>query len=58
MMEKETIPVEYQGKSLTEINLDINVECAEENEDFEDEVATSSHMELQAHIECVHTQGE
>ncbi|CAH1114806.1 unnamed protein product [Psylliodes chrysocephalus] len=56
MMEKGTIPVEYQGKSLTEINLDINVECAEENEDFEDEVATSSHMELQAHIECVHTQ--
>jgi hypothetical protein len=33
MMEKGTIPAEYKGKSLGEINFDINLEYAEENND-------------------------
>ncbi len=33
MMEKGTIPVEYKGKSLAEINFDLNLEYAEENND-------------------------
>jgi hypothetical protein len=33
MMEKGTIPAEYKGKSLSEINCDINLEYAEENND-------------------------
>ncbi|CAH0563168.1 unnamed protein product [Brassicogethes aeneus] len=33
MMEKGAIPMEYKGKSLAEINFDINLEYAEENND-------------------------
>lgn len=32
MMEKGTVPVEYQGKSLSDINIDLNVEYVEEHD--------------------------
>ncbi|CAG9763730.1 unnamed protein product [Ceutorhynchus assimilis] len=37
MMEKGTIPVDYKGKSLAEINFDLNLEYAEENNDADDD---------------------
>lgn len=32
MMEKGTIPVEYKGKSLSDINIDVSQEYVEEHE--------------------------
>lgn len=33
MMEKGTVPIEYKGKSLAEINIDPNSELVEEDND-------------------------
>lgn len=34
MMEKGSIPLEYKGKSLAEINLDVALEYPEEDDQF------------------------